>query len=82
MTKIKFCGVYDCKNNKDNKCILEEVELTYSYGRSTDYVNVLVCCQYEFERSKNGYPCNNPKNQPINLQQKKKEKPKGTEQTC
>lgn len=48
MTKVK-CSVHDCKHQTGEGCDLEEIELVYSCGRSTDYDDVLYCRQYEFE---------------------------------
>ena len=46
------CSVHDCKHQTGEGCDLEKIELDYSFGRSTDYAEVLYCEQYEYERKK------------------------------
>ena len=47
-TELKSCGNDRCKHNDGNgKCELKEINLVISCGRSTDYVDVLLCEQEE-----------------------------------
>ena len=43
MTKLVECGDYRCRHYNDHKCQLEEIHLILSYGRSTDFVETLIC---------------------------------------
>ena len=53
MTELIRCENVGCKHNslykkpykegEEPKCLLKEVELVFTYGRSTDYVHELIC---------------------------------------
>ena len=42
MTKVN-CPTIRCRNNVDLVCKLDEMHRVTSYGRSTDYVEVILC---------------------------------------
>jgi hypothetical protein len=47
MTMLRSCEDSNCANNdnRSHRCKLIYIELVRSYGRSTDYVDELVCHQ-------------------------------------
>ena len=48
-TELKGCENAGCKHNKMNgTCKLKEINLIISCGRSTDYIDVLLCEQEEY----------------------------------
>ena len=51
-----YCELEKCTNNFDGYCLLDDIYLVESFGRSTDYTHVFQCEDYDIKKPKVIFP--------------------------